>query len=118
MLNRVIDWAIGNKLLVVITLFSLIVGSILALPKLNLDDLKFVISNAKLLIGNDNVDHKHLDSLRNFYLDHVQNLDLQVKLLIYLNHTVKNSNPCMPGNKKAKMSACSLKLSQCSRMPW
>ncbi|MBU2894664.1 CusA/CzcA family heavy metal efflux RND transporter [Colwellia sp. D2M02] len=37
MLNRLIHWSIANKLLVVITLLALIVGSTLILPKLNLD---------------------------------------------------------------------------------
>ncbi len=47
-----IDWAIGNKLLVVITLFSLIVASILALPKLNLDAFPDV-TNVQVVINTE-----------------------------------------------------------------
>ncbi|WP_281561135.1 CusA/CzcA family heavy metal efflux RND transporter [Thalassomonas sp. RHCl1] len=37
MLNRLIDWAVTNRLLVVIALLTLIVGSVFIIPKLNLD---------------------------------------------------------------------------------
>jgi cobalt-zinc-cadmium resistance protein CzcA len=37
MLNRVIDWAVGNRLLVVITLLTLTVTAVFIIPRLNLD---------------------------------------------------------------------------------
>ena len=37
MFNRIIDWSINNRLLVVLVLFTIIAGSILLIPKLNLD---------------------------------------------------------------------------------
>ena len=37
MLNRIIDFAVRNRLLVVIALAVLLIGSVLILPKLNLD---------------------------------------------------------------------------------
>ncbi|MEY8201232.1 MAG: CusA/CzcA family heavy metal efflux RND transporter [Colwellia sp.] len=37
MLNRVIDWSVANRLLVVITLLTLIVSSMFIIPRLNLD---------------------------------------------------------------------------------
>ncbi|WDE12045.1 efflux RND transporter permease subunit [Thalassomonas haliotis] len=37
MLNRLIDWAVTNRLLVVIALLTLIVSSVFIIPKLNLD---------------------------------------------------------------------------------
>ncbi len=37
MLNRVIDWAVANRLLVVIALFTLIASAIFIIPRLNLD---------------------------------------------------------------------------------
>jgi cobalt-zinc-cadmium resistance protein CzcA len=52
MLNRVIDWTIGNKLLVVITLLALIVSSIFALPKLNLDAFPDV-TNVQVVINTE-----------------------------------------------------------------
>ena len=37
MLNRLIDFAVKNRLLVILALIALIIGSFLILPKLNLD---------------------------------------------------------------------------------
>ncbi len=37
MLNRIIDWAVYNRLLVVLALLATVVGGVLLLPKLNLD---------------------------------------------------------------------------------
>ena len=37
MLNRIIDWSINNRLLVLIALLALIASSVITLPKLNLD---------------------------------------------------------------------------------
>ena len=37
MLNRIIDWAVSNRLLVVLALLATLVGGVLVLPKLNLD---------------------------------------------------------------------------------
>ncbi len=37
MLNKIIDWAVSNRLLVVIALFSLIIAAFFMIPRLNLD---------------------------------------------------------------------------------
>ena len=37
MFNKIIDWSINNRLLILITLFATIVGAIMVIPKLNLD---------------------------------------------------------------------------------
>lgn len=37
MLNRLIDLAVGNRLLVVLALIAMLFGAVLILPKLNLD---------------------------------------------------------------------------------
>ncbi len=37
MLNQIIDWAVSNRLLVVLALLVAVVGSVLLLPRLNLD---------------------------------------------------------------------------------
>ena len=37
MLNWIIDFAVRNRLMVILALFALIIGGILILPKLNLD---------------------------------------------------------------------------------
>ncbi|MCP4324283.1 MAG: efflux RND transporter permease subunit, partial [Alteromonadales bacterium] len=52
MLNRLITWAIDNKLLVVIALFSLIVSSAMVLPKLNLDAFPDV-TNLQVVINTE-----------------------------------------------------------------
>jgi len=52
MLNRLIEWAIGNKLLVVIALLSLILSSVMVLPKLNLDAFPDV-TNVQVVINTE-----------------------------------------------------------------
>jgi cobalt-zinc-cadmium resistance protein CzcA len=52
MLNRLIEWAIGNKLLVVIALFTVIISSIMVLPKLNLDAFPDV-TNVQVVINTE-----------------------------------------------------------------
>ncbi|GAW95560.1 MULTISPECIES: efflux RND transporter permease subunit [Colwellia] len=52
MLNRLIDWAISNKLLVVIALFSLLISSVMVLPKLNLDAFPDV-TNVQVVINTE-----------------------------------------------------------------
>ena len=52
MLNRLIEWAIDNKLLVVIALFTLIVSSVMVLPKLNLDAFPDV-TNVQVVINTE-----------------------------------------------------------------
>ena len=52
MLNRLIEWAIGNKLLVVIALVTLMVSSIMVLPKLNLDAFPDV-TNVQVVINTE-----------------------------------------------------------------
>lgn len=52
MLNRLIEWAISNKLLVVIALFTLIISSIMVLPKLNLDAFPDV-TNVQVVINTE-----------------------------------------------------------------
>ncbi len=37
MFNKIIDWSVNNRLLILIALFATIVGSIMVIPKLNLD---------------------------------------------------------------------------------
>ncbi len=52
MLNRLIEWAIDNKLLVVIALLSLIISSVMVLPKLNLDAFPDV-TNVQVVINTE-----------------------------------------------------------------
>ncbi|PKI15792.1 efflux RND transporter permease subunit [Colwellia sp. 12G3] len=52
MLNRLIEWAIGNKLLVVIALFTLMISSVMVLPKLNLDAFPDV-TNVQVVINTE-----------------------------------------------------------------
>ncbi|MCP4992149.1 MAG: efflux RND transporter permease subunit [Colwellia sp.] len=52
MLNRLITWAIDNKLLVVIALFPLILSSAMVLPKLNLDAFPDV-TNVQVVINTE-----------------------------------------------------------------
>ena len=52
MLNRLIEWAISNKLLVVIALLTLIVSSVMVLPKLNLDAFPDV-TNVQVVINTE-----------------------------------------------------------------
>ena len=52
MLNRLIEWAISNKLLVVIALFSLMVTSVMVLPKLKLDAFPDV-TNVQVVINTE-----------------------------------------------------------------
>ncbi|MDC9567278.1 MULTISPECIES: efflux RND transporter permease subunit, partial [unclassified Pseudoalteromonas] len=37
MFNKIIDWSVNNRLLILIALFATIVGAIMVIPKLNLD---------------------------------------------------------------------------------
>ena len=37
MFNKIIDWSVNNRLLILITLFATMVGAIMVIPKLNLD---------------------------------------------------------------------------------
>ena len=37
MFNKIIDWSVNNRLLILIALFASIVGAIMVIPKLNLD---------------------------------------------------------------------------------
>lgn len=52
MLTRLIEWAIGNKLLVVVALFTLIISSIVVLPTLNLDAFPDV-TNVQVVINTE-----------------------------------------------------------------
>ena len=52
MLTRLIEWAIGNKLLVVVALFTLITSSIAVLPTLNLDAFPDV-TNVQVVINTE-----------------------------------------------------------------
>ena len=52
MLNRLIIWAISNKLLVVVALFTLITSSVVVLPKLNLDAFPDV-TNVQVVINTE-----------------------------------------------------------------
>ena len=37
MFNKIIDWSVNNRLLILIALFATMVGAIMVIPKLNLD---------------------------------------------------------------------------------
>ena len=52
MFNKIIDWSINNRLLVVIALFATIAGSILVIPKLNLDAFPDV-TNVQVVVNTE-----------------------------------------------------------------
>ena len=37
MFNKIIDWSVNNRLLILIALFATMVGAVMVIPKLNLD---------------------------------------------------------------------------------
>ena len=37
MFNKIIDWSVNNRLLILIALFATMVGAVIVIPKLNLD---------------------------------------------------------------------------------
>jgi cobalt-zinc-cadmium resistance protein CzcA len=52
MLNRIIDWAIENRLLVLLALASAMVGAVLLIPRLNLDAFPDV-TNVQVVINSE-----------------------------------------------------------------
>jgi len=52
MFNRIIDWSINNRLLILIALFATIIGAILVIPKLNLDAFPDV-TNVQVVVNTE-----------------------------------------------------------------